>query len=313
MQVQDTTPQGEPTASTTINLEGASPADVPKPPAAGEGEGEGTGDAAAASGTDDGKGKGDSAAAGGDDQGGESFEKLQRHERKLLERNRELNAREQRIKEAEDLSNLAKTDPIRFLRAQGLDTTEIIDKVTGDNNASKPEALVERLSKRIEQLEQGIQTQNQESQAEKRDRIMQGVRDKAKSFLQGSDEYSALSDESYVEQIIGEQQKHAIETQELHGRAELLPYDKAAAKVFDSAISKTLQLLKNPRAQKALAEKFPGISFPDSGDNHHGHRDSGPTTLTNEDARPVGGTAQGDDLPLDPDARVAALLRKHRV
>jgi hypothetical protein len=212
---------------------------------------------------------------------------------KMQRRAREQDARESRIREAEtamtrayELLSAAKDDPWNFLASLGVTAEDVLANAAGSKKP--PPTAEEQIAELRRELAERDRINARAQRDQENQQIIMSAHQNIKNLVkQAGDKYEMLAKTEQFDKVIDVMAAY-------HRKYKTLPDVVDAIDV----VEKELEAIAETAAS---TKKFSGKFAAKSGR---------PTTLTNGAAAEIPVSQGGDDLPMDPEERTRAVLKK---
>lgn len=204
------------------------------------------------------------------------FAALARRERQAQEIERAAKEKADRLKALEEFESLkqkAKSDPLAYLQAGGIDYQLITDYLLGENQTPTQESKLEELERRLEAERQERLAREEAAKSEKRERALGRFKHSIESHIENNVEAYELIKANDAKELVFEV---AIERYNEEGK---VPDIKECADMVEAYLEKELDKLK---ALKKVQSRFAPV-MPEPKDSKELPKlDLGPKTLTNQ-------------------------------
>ena len=239
--------------------------------------------------------------------------------RALAKREREIRGREQALKEREsatpqrspydDIQMLARTDPLKAMKALGINYDELTHQVINDGNITG-EMKLERenaaLRERLDKIENQFSDRVTQDETQRYEQAYGSFIDEIKGFVKNSDSYELVSKTDAYQDVARVMQGHYNDT------GEVMSYADAAREVERSLEAIADRYLGTKKIEDRYRAKWAPSAQPDQPAEQaepESQTPNRPKTLTNELAH---GRSESNTKMLSRDESLELIARKLR-
>jgi len=238
--------------------------------------------------------------------------------RALAKREREIRSREQALKEREtappqgnpyaDIQMMARTDPLKAMKALGINYDELTQQVINDGNVTGEMTLRrenETLRERLDKIESQFSDRVKQDETRRYEQAYGSFIDEIRGFVKNSDSYELVSKTDAYQDVANVMQQHYNDT------GEVMSYADAAREVERSLEAIADRYLGTKKIEDRYRAKWAPSAQPDQPAEQAGPEaiPNRPKTLTNELAQ---SQSEASTKMLSRDESLELIARKLR-